>query len=129
MIYGSISIFGRIGCIEDLITIGGGKIMINFSVAEDIKTPPTKGETNTSTQWHKIIAWGDLAQRIKTEFKSGDEIFITGNLRYRNYEKDGFSYKTAHIDALDVRSMRRLELKIQWDEKGKPPKVTEMPIN
>ncbi len=128
MIFGNVNIFGRVGSIDELVSTNNGKKVLNISVAEDLFSPSDLGEPDKSTQWHKVAIWGDMADKIKKECKVGDEVFVTGNLKYRTYERDGLTVKNAHIDAVKIKQMRKVELKIQWDSKTNLPQISEETI-
>lgn len=40
-------------------------------------------------QWHKVVAWGSLAEAAVTYLRKGSSIMIKGYLKTRTYNKDG----------------------------------------
>ena len=50
----------------------------------------SKGDKTSNTQWHNIIAWGKVADRIEAEFKKGSFVTVDGRLVSRSYtDKNG----------------------------------------
>ena len=37
------------------------------------------------TQWHNVIAWGSLADMVKTKITKGYEVVVDGSLKQKNY--------------------------------------------
>ena len=50
------------------------------------------------TQWHRLVAWGNLAERLERTAKKGSELAIQGKLKYGSYEdKNGQTREYAEI--------------------------------
>ena len=45
-----------------------------------------QGEKTETTQWHNVIAWGQLAEIMTRYLSKGSEVAIEGRLVYRQYE-------------------------------------------
>ena len=65
----------------------------------------TNKESNAveHTEWHRLIAWGKLAEFSMEYLYKGQLISIEGSLRTRKWEdKDGFTHKTTEkkVEAL-----------------------------
>ena len=39
-----------------------------------------------NTQWHNIVAWNKLAEKVERNFHKGDEILVEGKLTSHSYE-------------------------------------------
>lgn len=49
-----------------------------------------QGEKVTETQWHRLVAWGKIADRVEKYLDKGKEVAIEGKLLNRSYtDKDG----------------------------------------
>jgi single-stranded DNA-binding protein len=53
---------------------------------------------NWPTDWHTIVAWGELGQ-VAAELKKGDKVQVLGSLRYDEWEKDGVKRREARVVA------------------------------
>ena len=54
------------------------------------------------TQWHRIVAWGKLAETCGTYLKKGSLVHLEGKITTRSYEKDGQKKETTEIVASNV---------------------------
>ncbi|MFN5415486.1 MAG: single-stranded DNA-binding protein [Flavobacteriia bacterium] len=75
----------------------GGKVA-RFSLA----TPYIK-DGESKTEWHKLFAWGNMAQFIENFAKKGKKIVVTGKLVNRTYiAKGGYPQKITEIEVRQV---------------------------
>lgn len=64
---------------------------------------PTSNETKDRTEWHRIVAWGKLAEFCEKFLSQGKQVYIEGRLRSRQWEdKDGNKRRTTEIEARDI---------------------------
>ena len=62
-----------------------------------------KGEKGEQTEWHRITAWGKLADLIDKYVIKGKEIAIEGKLTHRSYDdKDGNKRYITEIVATEL---------------------------
>ena len=69
-------------------------------------------EWESETEWHRVIAWGQLGEAIKT-FTKGEHVLVEGELRSHDYEKPvkaGRSTTAVKIRVWEIRaeSIRQL---------------------
>ncbi len=71
-----------------------------LSVATSERWTAGSGEIREKTEWHRAVAWGDLAEQIGKDFKKGDAIALSGAMRINSFEKDGVKNRTTelHVD-------------------------------
>lgn len=82
-----IKIIGNLGQAPDLKTFDNGNKVVTFSVAtSETYLNKTTNESTVTTQWHRIVAWGKLAEIIHKYVAKGDKIYVNGKMTYRNYE-------------------------------------------
>lgn len=92
-------IMGTVGQDPEVKKIGE-RTLTKFSVATNRSYNNKKtGEKTTDTQWHNIEAWGTLADTLAKVIKKGKHIYIEGEIRYSQYEKDGIKMKATTIMA------------------------------
>ena len=92
----TVQLIGNLGKKPEIITLESGKKLAKFSLATNEYYKDAKGEKQTQTEWHNLIAWGKTAEIAEMFLDKGKEIAIKGKLTYNNYEdKDGNKrYKT-----------------------------------
>src|SRR5699024_9548569 len=70
---------------------GNGTAVASFRVASNSrrKNQQTGQWEDGDTTFLSVSAWEGLGENIAAEFKKGERITITGQLKQREYEKDG----------------------------------------
>lgn len=116
-------IIGFLGNDPDLRFAPGGDAICNISVAtsETWKDKNT-GETKEVTEWHRICAFGKLAEIMGQYLEKGSRVYIEGSLRTRTYEKDGHKRYATEIRA---DSMQMLDSKERDDAGRDKPSQSE----
>jgi single-strand DNA-binding protein len=62
----------------------------NFSVATTERFTDRDGATQERTEWHRVVAFGQLADTSERFLSKGRQVYIEGRLTTRQYEaKDG----------------------------------------
>lgn len=67
----------------------GATKMARFSIATNEHYTDKKGEKQTNTEWHNVVAWGKTAELAEQLLQKGSEVAIEGKLTTRSWEKDG----------------------------------------
>ena len=99
----SVQLIGNLGQKPEIITLESGKKLAKFSLATNESYKNAKGEKQTQTEWHNIIAWGKTADIVEMFLDKGKEIAIKGKLTYNNYEdKDGNKRYSTEIVANEI---------------------------
>ena len=75
--------------------------VINMTLAENVYAGKNSdGETLTTPIYHRVVAFGDLAEKIANEFNQvGREYKIKGKMIPNNYEKEGKMIRQIKIKA------------------------------
>ncbi len=67
-----------------------GVAKATFPVATSETYTNQQGETITSTEWHNIVLWRELAEIAEKTIKKGAHVYIIGKIKTRSYvDKDG----------------------------------------
>ena len=99
----NIKLIGRLGQDPELRSLEKGNKMATFSLATGDSYTDKEGNRKEQTEWHNIIAWGNLAERCEKYLKKGKEVAIDGRLTYRNWEdKNGVKHTSAEVVANDL---------------------------
>lgn len=93
-----IVLIGNIGSQPQVTNFENGSKVVRFSIA----TPYFKnGESKT--EWHKLFAWGNVAQFIENFARQGKQIAVTGKLVNRTFiAKGGQTRKITEIEIRQV---------------------------
>jgi single-strand DNA-binding protein len=97
---------GRLGRDPETRFTGGGQAVANFSLATDHSYKDRNGERQKKTEWHKIVAWGKLAEIIQKYVKKGSLIYIEGRIETREWQdKEGQKRTSTEIIANEMRML------------------------
>ncbi|MEI8187099.1 MAG: single-stranded DNA-binding protein [Chlorobiaceae bacterium] len=75
----------------------GSTTVSNFTVATSEKFKNQQGEWQERTEWHRVVAWGRLAEICKEYLHKGSQVYIEGRLQTRSWEKEGVKQYTTEI--------------------------------
>jgi single-strand DNA-binding protein len=99
-----VSLIGNLTQDPELKNIASGQGVTTFNVAtnydwRDVKTKEKKSRAD----FHKVVAWGHLAEIITTYLKKGSKVYLEGRLQNRSWEdKDGQKKYTTEVIASDL---------------------------
>ncbi len=81
-------LIGRLGGDpEDRVTASGTRVS-NFRLATDLFRPGNgDGAAQRTTEWHRIVAFGKLAELCKQYLCKGRQVCVEGTLQTRSWEK------------------------------------------
>jgi len=60
----------------------------SFSVATSENWTDKSGEKKETTEWHKIVVFGKLADVVGQYYKKGNKVYVEGKLQTRSWEGD-----------------------------------------
>ncbi|UOX35004.1 single-stranded DNA-binding protein [Flavobacterium sediminilitoris] len=85
-----VQLIGHVGQEPEIKSFEGGKKLANITLATNESYTNANGEKVDNTEWHRLTAWGKIADLIENYVTKGKEIAIEGKLTHRSYEdKDG----------------------------------------
>ncbi|WP_428741880.1 single-stranded DNA-binding protein [Tenacibaculum sp.] len=103
----NVQLIGNVGQEPTITTLESGKKVARLSLATNENYKNGKGETQTNTHWHTLVAWGKRADFIELDVFKGMRLAITGKLTSRSYEdKDGVK---RYVTEVVVSEILRLE--------------------
>jgi single-strand DNA-binding protein len=98
-----VQLIGNLGGKPEVKEIEGGKKLAMFNVATSESYRNAAGEKITETQWHRIVAWGKIAEIAEKYLDKGKEIALEGKLVNRSYtDKEGNKKYITEVQATEV---------------------------
>lgn len=83
-------LIGNLGKDPELRYTQSGKAVASFSLATSERWKGQDGQSQESTTWHNIVAWGRQAELAKEYLSKGRQVYIEGRIQNRSYDdKDG----------------------------------------
>lgn len=75
----------------------------NFSIATSERYS-RNGETVEKTEWHRVVAFGKLAQFASNYVTTGKQVYVEGKLHSHSYtDKDGIDRVSVEIIADEIK--------------------------
>ena len=98
-----VQLIGNLGTKPEIKQTENGKKLAQFSVATSENFHNAKGEKIKETQWHRVVAWGKVAEIAEKYLDKGKAVAIEGKLVSRSYnDKEG---KKKYISEVQVNDM------------------------
>jgi len=100
---------GNLGSDPQVRYTPSGQAVANFNIATSERFNNKAGEKEERTEWHRIVAWGKLAEICQQYLKKGKQVYIEGRLQTREWEdKQGQKQKTTEIVAQTMQMLGRV---------------------
>lgn len=97
-----IELIGNLTRDPELRFIPNGTAVASFGLATN-RTYMSDGERKEEVDFHKIVAWGKLAELCNQLLKKGAKVFISGRLQYREWQgQDGVKRRDAEVVLEDM---------------------------
>jgi len=102
-------LLGNVGQDPELAYSQAGTAYCRFSVATNFSTKDKDGNWKNTTDWHNVVAFGNLAERCSQNLKKGSKVYVEGRIQYDDYEKDNVKRKSVSIILNDAVIIDRKE--------------------
>ncbi|WP_127556328.1 single-stranded DNA-binding protein [Saccharospirillum alexandrii] len=80
-------ILGRLGQDPDVRATASGTQVVNLNVATNELGPrDEQGNRSDSTEWHRIVIFGRMAENAATYLRKGSQVYIEGRLQTRKWQ-------------------------------------------
>jgi len=113
-------LIGRLGTDPEVRYTQDGTQITNFRLATSEYFRDKNNEKVERTEWHRIVAFGKVAEFCSSYCAKGRLIYCEGKIQTREWEdKEGNKRYTTSINVVTVRLLERRE--------GQPRKVDEEP--
>ena len=81
-----VQLIGNVGNDPEIKTLESGKKFVQLTIATNDYYKNDKGEKIEQTDWHRVTAWGKVAEIIEKYVVKGKEVAIDGKLTHRSYD-------------------------------------------
>jgi single-strand DNA-binding protein len=120
-----VQLIGNIGKEPEISYLPNGTAVAKLSIATTDSYKNKQEEWQETTEWHKVIVFGTLAQNVEKYLKKGSKVYIEGKLKTRSWEKDGVKHYATDIMGnemlfLDGKSDKKVEKKQEDDPNDMP---------
>ncbi len=90
MAINKVIVIGNLGADPVVRGLASGQNVANLSLATTERFTDRSGTRQTRTEWHRVVAFGRLADTCERFLSEGRQVYVEGRLTTRQYEaKDG----------------------------------------
>lgn len=91
------------------------RAVANFNLATNEKYfNPNTNESEIRAEWHRIVAWGKLAEFCEKYLNQGKQVLVEGRLRTRSWQdRDGNKKYTTEVHAQNIVLLGRREESVE----------------
>jgi single-strand DNA-binding protein len=105
-----VTLVGNLGKDPEIRHLEGGTSVAKFSLATNENYRDKNGEWQTQTEWHDVVAWRQLAERVARDLHKGSLVYVEGKITHRKWQdKEGQDRYSTEIVANTIRSLDRRE--------------------
>lgn len=79
-------IVGRLGKDPEVRTVGSSGTVAQLTVATSENWVDKEGHKQERTEWHRVVAWGKLAEICGKHLSKGRQVYVEGRLQTRSWE-------------------------------------------
>ncbi|MFO8029473.1 MAG: single-stranded DNA-binding protein [Cyclonatronaceae bacterium] len=120
-------VIGRLGADPEVRYTQSNTAVANMRVATNERYRDSNGELQETTEWHRIVAWGRLAENCQQLLKKGSLVYFEGPIQTRSWEdKEGQKQYTTEIKAL---TMQVLDSRTDSGGEYQAPAKEELSVN
>lgn len=117
-------LIGNLGADPEVRVTPSGMSVANFRIATNESWTDKSGQKQERTEWHRIVAWGKLAEVCGEYLKKGRQAYVEGRLQTREWaDKEGKKNYTTEVVATTVQFLGgpRTDGPRRDDGMGSPP--------
>ena len=99
-------LIGNLGRDPELSYTPSGLAVARFSLATTEQwNDKETGEKKERTEWHRIVAFGKLAEVCGEYLSKGKQVYVEGRIQTSSYEKDGITRYSTDIIASQMQML------------------------
>jgi single-strand DNA-binding protein len=80
-----VTLIGHIGQDPEHRVLEGSTTVAKFTLATTESFKHTNGEKQSTTEWHNIVVWNNLADMAHSYLRKGSLIYLEGKIKTRSY--------------------------------------------
>lgn len=117
-------LIGHLGRDPEIRYTPNGLAIATFSLATSEAYTTKDGNKETRTEWHRIVAFGRLAEICGEYLNKGSMVYVEGRLQTREWEdRDGNRRWTTEIVATNMQMLDKKGAAILPEEAALPPEA------
>lgn len=119
---------GHLGGDPEVRYTASGQAVANFSMATNEVFNDKEGTRQERTTWHRVVAWGRLAEICGEYLTKGKLVYIEGTIQNRSWEdKEGNTRWTTEIVARQMQMLGQDGERSRQTSSGQAPSRNQAP--
>lgn len=116
-----VELIGNLGKDPEVRYMPSGDAVTNVSIATTETWKDKDGNKKESTEWHRVVFFGKLAEVVGKYLKKGSQIYVEGRLKTRKWQnKEGVDQYTTEINADTMLMLGGAKNHAESSESGSP---------
>ena len=100
------TLLGRAGRDPDVRDLKNGGKTAAFTLATSERRTDRDGRTSETTEWHRVVVYGGLAEVVGRMLRKGDPVLVEGRIATRGYrDREGASRTVTEIVVAGAQGM------------------------
>ena len=96
-------LIGNLGADPEMKYTAPGTAVCTFRLATSEKFVSRDGQEQERTEWHRVVAWGKLAEICGQYLSKGRQVYVEGSIRTNSWDdNDGVKRFRTEINAREV---------------------------
>lgn len=105
-----VQLVGMLGHEPELKGFGKDQHVLRLNIATNERFRGHDGQWKTDTQWHTVVAWGRMAEKLAVQVNKGSGLVMEGRLVHRRYEtKTGEKRLSTEVVLSDYQLLAKAE--------------------
>lgn len=114
-----VELIGHLGKDPEVFKLENGQTKVSFTMATTESYTTNQGEKNEITDWHNVVAFGNVAEWIEKSLKKGTKVLVEGKIKTRSYQdKEG---KNRYVTEVLCRDFMYMSVKESQESQGHTP--------
>lgn len=116
-----VMIIGNLGRDPEMRYTPSGQAVTQFTVATNRSYQDKNQEWQKETEWHRVVVWGQQAERAAERLRKGNRVYVEGRLQTRQWEdQSGGKRSTTEIIAQHFENLERKDREdgAPWPDEG-----------
>lgn len=81
-----VTLIGNLGKDPEVQVLNGSIFVAKFTLATTETYKDSDGQKHSTTEWHNVVVWRNLADLAANYLKKGHTIYLEGKIKTRSYE-------------------------------------------
>ncbi len=83
-----VQLIGHLGADPEVLFFDNDKSLVKLRMATNTSFKNANGEYETKTQWHNLVAWNQLAERMAKALSKGTHLMVFGSIEHTSSTND-----------------------------------------